>query len=393
MTKQPDWLKAKNIQTVFQLLSQNGGEGRIVGGAVRDHLLGVEIGDVDFCSTHTPEKLIEIAKQNNIRFIETGVKYGTVTLIIDHQNFEVTALREDVETDGRHTKVIYGTDFKRDAMRRDFTFNALYMDADGQISDPLERGVKDLKQRQIKFIGKASMRIEEDYLRILRYFRFIARFGFDYDADDYAQIPKLVSGLDQLSAERLLTEFKRIYKGEFLIQALGLMAECKIFEQVFGCSVQLGALNYLQENKLNFDYIWLVQLKLSLPNLDVEKLAQILKLSNKDQKILNKLNQLDNILQIDDSEMGQNIYLHGKAKLTQNLVYFAAEMNFNFERLQQKLDFVGQFEIPIFPIKGEDLFELGFQAGPKMGQKMKQLETDWLNSNFTLTKPSLLKAI
>lgn len=389
MTKQPKWLKAKNIQAVFTLLAQNGGEGRIVGGAVRDHLMNVAIGDIDFCSTHTPQQVIEVAKKNNIKYIETGVKYGTVTLILDGQPFEVTALREDVATDGRHAEVIYGTDFKRDAMRRDFTFNALYMDADGKILDPLGTGITDLKDHKIKFIGNAAARIKEDYLRILRYFRFIARLGFDYDATDYAQIAPLVAGLDQLSAERLLAEFKRIYQSAHLLHGLKLMAECKIFKQIFNVQVNLGQLDYLQNNKLNVDYIWLVQFKLSLPNADGKKL----KLSNKDQKTLGQLNNFPDVLNSDDAHLGQNTYRHGKAVMCQNLTYFAAETNLDFTALKQKLDFVESFKIPTFPINGQDLFELGFKAGPEMGKKIKQLETEWLSSNFTMTKQQLLTAI
>ncbi|PCI86003.1 MAG: hypothetical protein COB24_11175 [Hyphomicrobiales bacterium] len=393
MIQQAKWLKAKNIQSVFKLLHQNGGTGRIVGGAVRDHLLAVAIGDVDFCSTHSPEQLIKIAKQNNVRYIETGVKYGTVTLIINHQPFEVTSLREDVETDGRHAKVIFGASFKKDAMRRDFTFNALYMDAQGEVFDPLGTGIADLEHRKIKFIGNAKQRIEEDYLRILRYFRFIARFGFDFDAADYQKIPKLVAGLEQLSAERLLVEFKRIYESEFIVRALGLMAECKIFEQVFKSKIKLDNLEYLQINTLSYNSIWLIQLKLSMQNINDKSIGKCLKLSNKDQKILNQLNQLSTILSLDKDELSREIYNDGQELIRNNLIYFAAESNFDFILLKQKLNFVENFEIPIFPIKGADLFDLGYKAGPDMGKLIKQLETKWLNSNFKLAKSALLKAI
>lgn len=393
MTQQLDWLKAENIQSVFRLLQKNDGTGRIVGGAVRDHLLAMPIGDVDFCSTHTPQQLIKIAQQNNIRYVETGVKYGTVTLIINHQPFEVTALREDVETDGRHAKVIYGTSFQKDAMRRDFTFNALYMDAKGEIYDPLGTGITDLNNRKIKFIGNAKQRIAEDYLRILRYFRFIARFDFNYDAADYAQIPKSVIGLEQLSAERLLGEFKRIYESQFLIKALALMAKCKIFEQVFNSKANLEKLEYLQIHTLNDQNVWLVQLKLSLKNIDSLSLGKCLKLSKKDQKTLNQLNQLSDVLNLSEDELSRQIYTQGQDMIRNNLIHFAAETNFNFGHLERKLDFIKNFKIPTFPIKGADLFELGFKAGPDMGQKIKQLEARWLNSNFTLTKSELLKAI
>lgn len=389
----PNWLKAPNIQKVFELLSQNGGEGWIVGGAVRDHLLGVKIGDIDFCSTHTPQNLMAIAKQYGVRYIETGVKYGTLTLLIDDQLFEVTSLRQDVETDGRHAKVVYGTDFKQDAMRRDFTLNALYMDAKGKIFDPLDSGLADLAERKLKFIGDAKQRIEEDYLRILRYFRFIARFNFKYDAADYAQIQNLISGLNQLSAERILSEFKRLYESEFLINALTLMSDCNIFEQLFKSKIQLSSLPYLQNSTLSFNNIWLIRFKLSFPNISVEHINNVLKLSKKDQKLLNQMNHLPNILSGSDSRLQQDIYRFGKQNISQNLIYFAAETNFDLDQLKHKLKFVERFEIPIFPVKGADLFAQGFQAGPEMGQTIKRLETLWLEAQFKLSKTDLLKAI
>lgn len=393
MTKQPNWLTAKNIQKIFTLLSQNSREGRIVGGAVRDHLLGVNIGDVDFCSTHTPQQLIEIAKQNNIRYIETGVKYGTLTLMLDGQPFEVTSLREDVETDGRHAKVIYGNSFKEDAKRRDFTFNALYMNASGEIFDPLGSGIADLADRKIKFIGNASLRIEEDYLRILRYFRFIARFNFEYDKNDYEQISNLVSGLSQLSAERIYAEIKRTYQSPYLINALKLMSDCQICNQLFGTDVDISKLRYLQNNSLSFKNIWLIRFRLSFSNISVKNLNSVLKMSNRDQKTLNQMNQLSGILSSSDAHLAKEIYQSGKPMVVDNLLCFAAETNFNFDKLQQKLNFVKSYEIPALPIKGADLFAKGYEAGPKMGQKIKQLEQQWLASDFSLSKSQLLASL
>lgn len=389
----PNWLKNSNVQKVFKLLAQNGGEGRIVGGAVRDHLLGVAIGDIDFCSTHTPAQLMEVAQSNGIRYIETGVNYGTLTLILGKQLFEVTALRQDVETDGRHAKVIYGTSFKLDAMRRDFTMNALYMDADGQIFDPLNTGIEDLKNRKIKFIGNAKQRIEEDYLRILRYFRFIARFDLLTDETDYSQIPHLVSGLGQLSAERILAEFKRLFESEFLIRALQLMTECKIFDQIFKSSIQLNSLSYLQNTGLSNDNIWLIRFRLSFPNLSVKNIASILKISNKDQKILNQMNHLPDILAMDEQDLFKNVYVWGAEIVIDNLIHFAAETNFKLSDLKAKISTVEQFEIPVFPVKGGDLFALGLKAGPTMGQQIKQLEAHWLEHNFKPTKTELLALV
>ncbi|NRA86665.1 MAG: CCA tRNA nucleotidyltransferase [Rhizobiales bacterium] len=387
------WLNTTPVQTIFKLLSQNGGEGRIVGGAVRDYLLGVKIGDVDYCSTHTPNQVIELAKVNNIRYVESGIKYGTITLLIAGQNFEVTSLREDVKTDGRHAVVVYGVDFVKDAMRRDFTFNALYMSADGQIHDPLKTGIADVKQAKIKFIGNADQRIKEDYLRILRYFRFIARFGLNIDQTDYKQISALVGGLNQLSAERLLNEFTRIYSSEHIILALKMMEDCNIFQQLFKTNLELSIVEYIKDNELEFEDKWLVQLYATLPNLSVKQWVKTLKISNKQQKIVTSLKWDAGIVVLNTIQLAKLIYKNSKKIVMHNLIINAAKQNYNITKLRQKLNFVNQFNTPTFPVKGQDLLNIGFKPGAELGTCLKTLENLWLESQFILTKTNLLAKV
>ncbi len=385
-----NWLYADNIQQIFKLLAQNGGEGRIVGGAVRDHLLNVTIGDIDFCSTHTPDALIALAQKNNIRYIETGIQYGTLTLMLGGQAFEVTSLRQDIDSDGRHAKVIYSTDFKQDAARRDFTFNALYMTMNGEIIDELGGGIADAIAKNIKFIGNASKRIEEDYLRILRYFRFISRFGLNINDGDYQQIPAMVAGLNQLSAERLLAEFKRIYKGEHLLHALMLMNEVGIFKQLFMMDAQLNKLVYFDKYKADFDQKWLILMALSLPNVDHKLLSKKLKLSKVENKVLSWIENLPKLLRLTEQQLAVQIYKQGKAAICVKVFYDAANANYDLIELALKLHFIDAFIIPKLPVKGADLLAKGMQAGRALGAELKRLEQHWLEHDFKPNKNELL---
>ncbi|MCJ8324425.1 MAG: CCA tRNA nucleotidyltransferase [Rhizobiales bacterium] len=393
MTLLPHWLKASNVQTIFSLLALNGGEGRIVGGAVRDHLMGLDLGDIDFCTTHNPQQIIKLAQENGVKYIETGVEFGTVTWVVDGQAFEITSLREDVKTDGRHALVQYGTSFQQDALRRDFTINALYMAANGEVFDPLGSGLHDIKQKQIRFIGQPKQRIEEDYLRILRYFRFIACYDLSFDADECAQIAPLVLGLKQLSAERIYAELKRLFAGEYLNQALILMSEVLIFEPLFGLSARRDAATYFQKSTLSYNNIWLIRFLLSFPNIDADSLVETLKISNKQRKMVKYLNQLPNILTDDLTELSKNIYRFGAVIVRDNLLYYAGLHNLDHDILTQKLDFVETFDLPIFPINGQDLMAVGYEAGPELGKALKRLVALWLEQDFKPTKTWLLSQI
>ena len=170
------WLQSDGLQKLFEILQADGEEVRVNGGAVRNSLLGEEIGDVDLSTTLVPQGVLERLKKAGVKAIATGLEHGTVTAVIDKTGYEITTLRKDIKTDGRHAVVEFGRDWTEDAMRRDLTMNALYCDAAGNVFDPLD-GYEDLMARNVRFIGQASGRIEEDYLRILRFFRFFAQYG------------------------------------------------------------------------------------------------------------------------------------------------------------------------------------------------------------------------
>jgi tRNA nucleotidyltransferase/poly(A) polymerase len=204
--KDAAWLQQPETQRVFAALAVPGVETRAVGGAVRNTLLGLPTAEVDFATTALPEKVIALARSADLKAVPTGIEHGTVTLVANGVPFEVTTLRRDVETFGRHAIVAFTEDWAEDARRRDFTLNALYASSDGEVFDPLG-GYADLVAGRVRFIGDAEARIKEDYLRILRFFRFNAYYGKGpLDADGLAACVALRDGLAQLSAERVAGE-------------------------------------------------------------------------------------------------------------------------------------------------------------------------------------------
>jgi len=208
--KDAAWLEREETQAVFDALQAHGIETRAVGGAVRNTLLGLTVTEVDLATTAVPEEVMALAAKAGLKAVPTGIDHGTVTLVASGVPFEVTTLRRDVETFGRHARIAYTKDWEEDARRRDFTLNALYADRDGRVFDPLG-GYADLRAGQVRFIGDAEERIKEDYLRILRFFRFHAYYGKGpLDPAGLAAAVRLRGGLDQLSAERVAAELRRI---------------------------------------------------------------------------------------------------------------------------------------------------------------------------------------
>lgn len=222
MTKlqQRGWLDSSAVQRAFDVLEQDGDVARAVGGTVRNSLLGEVVDDVDIACTALPDVVLARADAAGVKAIPTGVDHGTVTLVIESQPIEVTCLREDVETHGRHATVKFGRDWVKDAQRRDFTMNALYVDRHGELFDPLG-GLDDCLNRHLRFIGDARARIREDYLRILRFFRFFATYGQgEINADGYAACVELKDGLSHLSKERITKEVLRTLGAPRVLDAL-----------------------------------------------------------------------------------------------------------------------------------------------------------------------------
>src|ERR1700687_2543514 len=228
------WLKSGPTARVLQLLDGNGEEARVVGGAVRNALLKIPTGDIDIATTALPTEVIRRAKAAGIKSVPTGIEHGTVTLGVDAQPFEVTTLREDTETFGRKAKVAFGRDWTRDAERRDFTINALSVDADGVVHDHVG-GLDDIQAKRVRFIGEPDQRIAEDYLRILRFFRMHAAFGSgEPDRAGYLACVSARAGLATLSAERVRMEMMKLMVAQGATGAIAAMVEGGLLLPIFG---------------------------------------------------------------------------------------------------------------------------------------------------------------
>ncbi|EYS92573.1 hypothetical protein X471_00063 [Bartonella bacilliformis str. Heidi Mejia] len=406
--KQADWLQHKNIQTLLRILSLGDEEARVVGGAVRNQLLGQPISDIDIATTCLPQQVIKRVEEAGFKAVPTGIDFGTVTVVSESCSYEVTTLRSDVETDGRYAKVAFGRDWKKDAERRDFTINALYCDATGQLYD-LVGGLSDIASRTIRFIGVAEQRICEDYLRILRFFRFFAWYGAGRpDAQGLKACVALKHGLHKLSSERVWEEIKKLLAASDPTRALLWMRQSGILTLIFPETEKWGidAIHSLvkTEHVLGWKEDPLLRLQSLLPP-DSERLQDIarrLRFSNKEKTRLREWAELESISQnCSETCLQKLIYFHGRQPILDHLSLSLAavcagpvEGNENSQKIEHYMrlyQLAQRWEIPVFPVSGKDLIERGFAKGKIVGQKLKELETIWVESGFLIDRNKLLE--
>ncbi len=402
-----DWLKAKPLQALFNALNRDGGEARVVGGAVRNTLLGTKVSDVDLATTHLPQETVRLAKEAGFKPVPTGIEHGTITVVVQGHPFEVTTLRQDVETDGRHAKVAFGTDWKADAERRDFTINALYATADGTIIDDVG-GLADIESRTLRFIGDAEQRIREDYLRILRFFRFFAWYGSGRpEADGLRASARLKDGLAQLSAERVWAELKKLLSAPDPSRALLWMRQGGVLNLILPESEKWGidAIHGLvrTEADLGWQADPLLRLASIVPpdSVRMEEMGKRLKMSNAERARLEAWARADAVKpELSEQALKKAIYRGSKQAVLDRirLAYAGARADAagsddamiragGFARL---LDAAERYDAPVFPVTGSDLLALGIEKGPGLGEALRSLETFWIDSGFSLDRAALL---
>lgn len=401
------WLSQSGLQKLLAILSQGGEEARIAGGAVRNALLGEGVADIDIATTALPQETIRRVEAAGFKAIPTGIEHGTVTAIVDGRPVEITTLRADVATDGRHATVAFGRDWKADAGRRDFTINALYATADGTVIDHVG-GLADLETRTIRFIGDAEARIREDYLRILRFFRFFARYGSGRpDAEGLKACARLKDGLDRLSAERVWSELKKMLSARDPSRALLWMRQAGVLTKILPESEKWGidAIHGLAaaERDLGWPIDPILRLESIVPPDAVRmgEMAARLRLSNAEADRLKDW-ALASLAKPDTSEavFARQLYSGKVQGMTDRLRLALAGARAKaiedstammaaggYGRL---LKFAEQWQRPVFPVGGEDLKRLGVAAGPAMGVALKALETAWIESGFALSREDLL---
>lgn len=403
-----DWLEEKHLQKLLAVLSADGERARIAGGAVRNALLGQPVADVDIATTTLPEETARRAEAAGFKPVPTGIAHGTVTVVAGGKPYEVTTLRADVETDGRRAKVSFGRDWKADAERRDFTINALYAEADGSVID-LVGGVADVEARRLRFIGDAEARIREDYLRILRFFRFFAWYGDGRpDAEGLKACARLKDGIDRLSAERVWSELKKLLGAPDPSRALLWMRQAGVLSRVLPESEKWGidALHGLvgTERDLGWKADPLLRLEAIVPPdvVRMKSLSERLKLSKEEA---NRLQRWAMSAPVDsewtESTLAKALYrgdvqgLVDRLRLALALARSRAaeddQSMMRAGRLSRLLAFTEKWKRPLFPIKGADLAALGIPAGPKLGTLLKRLENDWIESVFSLSRDALME--
>jgi poly(A) polymerase len=395
------WMTARPTRAVMRALTRDGGAARFVGGAVRNALLGEEVGDVDIATPLSPQEVMRRLEQAGLNAVPTGIDHGTVTAISSRKPFEVTTLRRDVSTDGRRATVAFTTDWSKDAARRDFTINALYAAEDGEVFDYFG-GLADLKARRVRFVGDPTTRIREDYLRILRLFRFHAWYGKgDLHAEAFAAVSSEKAGLKLLSGERVQKELLRLLEATNPMPALRAMARASILAEILPGEAQLERAARLIEieaaNRRGSDS--LLRLAALLPDdaKTARKLSASLKLSNNDRDRLVEAAEADR--RIDSSlsphEARKLLYRLGQQCFRdQLLLRWADTQRDPKDRGWCKLlKLVESWKRPELPIDGRDVMAKGIDEGPKIGTTLRALEHEWIEADFAPDRRALLKRL
>ncbi|MEP3265081.1 MAG: CCA tRNA nucleotidyltransferase [Hyphomicrobiales bacterium] len=396
------WLDEPALKTLLTVLNAEGEETRIIGGAVRDALLGEEIGDIDCATTATPDKVTKMAEASGFKVVPTGIDHGTVTVIVENKPFEVTTLREDIKTDGRHAIVEFGRDWVKDAERRDFTMNALSIDINGDVHDPIG-GYADLVHREIRFIGDAEIRITEDYLRALRFFRFFAWYGAGRpNRDGMRAVVRTKAGLEGLSVERVWSELKKILRARDPERAILWMRTTEVLNVILSENWGLDQFHWMlaaeRDQDWEIDPMRRLQAMLRPANDVVHGVADRLKLSNAERAQLVDWTQESALaktyVDLSDAEFSKVLYRGKPSAIVDALAHEYAKRltkeEEGAERILALIAVAGSWTRPQLPVAGADLKKKGMAAGPEIGAKLAELETLWIESDFTLTKKALL---
>lgn len=394
------WLASAGTRAVLQALTHGGFQARVVGGAVRNALIGSPVKDVDIATTAVPDDVIRLAVEAGLSAVPTGVSHGTVTVIAHHQPIEVTTLRRDVETFGRQARVTFTTDWAEDAARRDFTLNALYCDADGTVHDPVG-GYPDLMARRVRFIGSAQDRIREDFLRILRFFRFTAAYAEGApDGEGLAASVALASGLEQLSAERIRGELLRLLATPRVVEIVGIMADAGLIETLIGVKGDAGLLGRLAdiEGALGRDGDPLLRLAaLSGGGRHLTPLGARLRLSNTESERLARLALPDPAFhpETDEREARAFLYRFGAETFRDGVLMAWAQSGAAPDSSRWRGRFVlpNRWRVPPLPVRGADLLEKGLAEGPAIGRVVRAFEDWWIAEDFPQDEVKLARAL
>lgn len=388
------WLDAGPVRSVFAMLEGAGEDVRVAGGAVRNALMGLPVADVDFATTATPARVTALAEAAGFRAVPTGFEHGTVTVVVGGRGFEVTTLREDIETDGRRAVVRFGRDWTADALRRDFTVNALSVDSAGRVHDPVG-GYGDIVARRIRFIGDAATRIAEDRLRILRFFRFHAEYGEgEVDAAGLSASIHARAGLRDLSAERIGQEMRKLVLARRADETVALMQETGILGVVLagvGCVAQFGRLAAFEASA---GLKPAVSRRLAVLGArvaeDVARVTERLRLSNAERDRMAAMVSLSSALRAppDTRAARRLLYRNGVETYRDALAHAFSWRGQDEARWREALRLPERWAVPKFPLGGRDIVGDGVR-GPAVGELLRAIETWWVEHDFAPDEAAL----
>jgi len=396
--------KETEVEKIFNAIHSfsASSEIRYVGGCVRKTINKEKVDDIDLAVNLNPEDVCKALKQENIKYYESGIEHGTITALINNNKFEITSLRKDIDTDGRHAKVKFSDDWKEDASRRDFTINSIYADIEGNLFDPFD-GKKDLENGKVDFIGDAETRIKEDYLRVLRYIRFFLNYSKNkHNPKIIKIIKKNLSGFSNISSERLLDEFQKLSRSEGFFK-LAKDKNCIeiinfIFPQLKNISIFSKLNNFAKKNFSKVDFIFLLSLMIIDGTDNVDYFIYKFNLSKKNQKRLLFLNNFNSQKITSKTFLEKNLnkifYFNGKEALMDIIYFKIFKSNKIDDKLLKMIEKFKDKEIPIMPFKANILMEkYNIPEGKQLGSKLKMIEEVWTNNNFQISDKEVQKIV
>ena len=384
------------VKKIFEAVSSYSSESEIryVGGCLRKILSNEKVDDIDLATNLDPLEVSEVLKKNNIKFYESGIEHGTITAIIDDHKFEITSLREDIFTDGRHAEVKFSKDWKKDSARRDFTINSIYADLDGNLFDP-HNGKKDIEIGEVRFIGDPEKRIKEDYLRILRYLRFFLNYSKQPHKEEIIKAIKInISGIIIISKERLLDELKKLLrsnqleklsKDKFSIDLILL-----IFPELKNINSVINAIKVKKELFVNLDFIFILFLMIIDETDNLEYFLYKYNISKKDQKrayaINSFYNERNGSKTLNEANLNKVLYYDGRQAVLDILNFKIINTKKADKKLFSLLELYKNKITPNLPI-GADLLMTRYKIpeGRRLGSMLKLIEEEWIKNNFEIS--------
>ncbi len=397
--------KNNDLKFVFNCLQQDFSNNTIaamyVGGCVRKFLLNENVDDIDIATILTPEQIIAKFKNTKFKVIESGIKHGTVTLVLNKLKLELTTLRRDIKSYGRHADVVFTEDWLEDSKRRDISINAIYLDRKGKLYDP-QNGVKDLKNKIVRFIGDPDERIQEDYLRIIRFLRFAIQYDSSTDEGTILALKLNLDGIKSLSKERILDELIKILKLDNLDFILKHQNKRLIFSLIFPELKNIDKISKLKHFKEKKEPLIQEDLILAILLFDktnnFEYFCHKYKVSNKLSKNLSLLFENFNSSKSDSNffkkNLLKNIYHFGIIEIKKiAILNFFDKLKMTIEELYEVLNKIDNVTIPILSYDGNYLIEKGLSEGDTIGKTLKVIEQEWINNNFKISDQKVLEIV